>query len=62
MSALCDGMLYKNATGNFICQGFTYDYSTGSSYFKAQLVDQFVDNDTNCNIPHVTSWTLNTGV
>ena len=54
-------MMYHNATGNFICQGFTFDYSTGSSFFKVQLVDTFVDNDTYCNIPHVTSWTLNTG-
>lgn len=39
MARLCNSMLYKNTTGNYVCQGFTYDYTSGQSYFKAQLVD-----------------------
>ena len=61
LASICNAILFQNATGSYVCNGFNYNTVTKIAYFKAQLVDQPITSGSLCNSPNVTTWLLETG-
>lgn len=57
LARICDGLRIND----IVCQGFSYNSSSGRAYFKGQPPNTPFDMQKACNYPDFSLWVLNSG-